>query len=656
MKFKILLISVCLILLKLTCQALPKDYTLTSPNTKLKMQVRVDDSITYSVYLNNNILITPSTIGMTLQGNILGNDAKVSGTKSKAVNSILHPLYGKEATLTDNYNELVINFEGNYSLVLRVYNEGVAYRFVTNFNEPIIVVNEKAQFNFSGSPEVIFPETDNYTAWEVPYVSYNSITAIGEGKKAITPTLFSYPQSKTRVIVAEADLLNYPGMYVKKQNGKLIGNWAKYPAEIKMGSWGDFVMQVAKTKDYISDTDGSRAFPWRVIIAADDDKTLLNNQLVYKLATPAKLTNTAWIKPGKAAWEWWHDAMLPGSSIPSGMGNRNTKLYKYYIDFAANNNLQYLMIDAGWSDNYDLLKVNPKVDVKELIAYGKSKKVGVFLWCVASTLIKNLDANLDFLQSIGAVGVKVDFFDRDDQPAIALFEEIAKAAGKRNLMVNFHGCSKPTGLQRAYPNIVNYEAVRGAECSKWDYSANPDHHLLIPFIRMIAGPMDYTPGSMRNRSKESFKPVDPGLPSSQGTRCHELAMFVVYDQPLAMLSDSPTEYEKYPDIMKFLGAVPTVFEETKVLDAKVGEYAVMAKKQGNTWFIGAMTNWEARTVELDFSFLTNDKTYTVDLYTDASDANTNAEHYEHKTIQVTKKTKLQLSLAKGGGAVAYLKM
>jgi alpha-glucosidase len=445
-------------------------------------------------------------------------------------------------------------------------------------------------------------------------------------------------------------------MYVQKQNGKMVGNWAKYPAVIEMGSWGNFVAQVKKTENFIAKTEGSRAFPWRVIIATDDDKELLNNQLVYKLATPQKLTNTAWIRPGKATWEWWHDAMLPGATIPSGMGSRNTALYKYYIDFAANNNLQYSMIDAGWSDNYDLMKVNPKVDIKGLTGYARQKNVGVFVWCVASTLMKNLDANLDFLRSIGAVGIKVDFFDRDDQPAIALFEEIAKAAAKRNLMVNFHGCSKPTGLQRAYPNIVNYEAVRGAECSKWDYTANPDHHLIIPFVRMIAGPMDYTPGSTRNRQEDKFKPVDPGLPSSLGTRCHELAMFVIYDQPLAMLSDSPTEYEKYPDIMKFLAAVPTVFEETRVLDAKVGEYAVMAKKQKGKWFIGAMTNWKVRNLQIDLSFLPTGKTYILNLYTDADDANENAEHYILKTIKVTNKTKLDVSLAKGGGTVAYLQL
>ncbi|MES2456928.1 MAG: glycoside hydrolase family 97 protein [Bacteroidota bacterium] len=631
------------------------DYLLRSPNGQLKVELRINDSITYALDLKGEQLILPSAIALTLQSGTLGVLPKVKQIKRISGHSELKPLYGKSAKLSNDYNELSITFSDQYAVVFRAYNEGIAYRFVTAIKDSITVHNEKANFNFNGSPEVVYPETEVLTAWELSYVKYNSIAAIPEGKKAITPSLFSYPKTGMKVVIAESDLLDYPGMYLLKENGRIMGTWAKYPAKSELGSWGNFVSVVKERKNFIARTNGTRAFPWRIVIATNQDKDLLNNQLVYKLASPSRIGSPAWIKPGRAAWEWWHDALLPGSDIPSGMDNRNTALYKYYIDFAASNHLEYLMLDAGWSDNYDLLKVKPRVDVKELIRYGKTKNVGVFLWCVGTTLLKDLDKNLDFLKAIGAAGIKVDFFDRDDQLAIQWFEKIAKAAAKRKLMVNFHGCSKPTGLQRTYPNIVNYEAVRGAECSKWDYSANPDQHLLYPFIRMIAGPMDYTPGSMRNRTRAAFKPVDPGLPATQGTRCHELSMFVVFDQPLAMLCDSPTEYEKYPDILKFLATVPTVFEETKVLDAKLGEYALMAKKKQGQWFVGAMTNWQSRTLKLDFSFLEDGRTYTADVYTDAADANENAENYVHQTIKVTRKTKLDLPLANGGGAVAYLR-
>ena len=390
-------------------------------------------------------------------------------------------------------------------------------------------------------------------------------------------------------------------------------------------------------------------------MVSEDDRDLLNNHLVRKLATRSRLKNSSWIKPGKATWEWWHDALLPGAGIPSGMPNRNTALYNYYVDFAAANKLEYLMIDAGWSNNYDLTKINPNNDVKAVIKRAKEKGVGVFLWCVGTTLLKDLYKNVDFLASIGAVGIKVDFFDRDDQLAMQWIENIAKAAADRKLMVNFHGCSKPTGMEKTYPNVVNYEAVRGAESHKWDYSINPDHHLLMPFIRMLAGPMDYTPGAMRNKTKAEFKPIDPGLPSGQGTRSHELAMFVLYDQPFAMLADSPVEYMKYPDIMKFLSAVPTVYDETKVLAAKIGEYAMLAKRKGDDWYAGGMTNWEPKDLEIDFSFLKKGVTYTADIYTDGPNAAKDAEQYVHQTLEVTSQTKMNVKMAPGGGFAVMIK-
>lgn len=652
---KFLLISGLLIIF--TCKAAsaitkPKSYTLASPNGKLQFNVVIDDSITYSVSLKDQMVIAPSVISMTLENQVLGRFANILKAREHRSRTQIKPLYGKEAVLDNAFNELQVDFQGHYAITFRAYNDGLAWRFITHIADTVKVMAERADFNLPGTPQAIFPETDNFTSWEVPYITYNKLTLIPNGKKAITPTLFAYPESSLKVVIAESDLFDYPGMYVLKDNGKMTGLWSRYPLSTVMGSWGDFVSVVKDRSGFIAKTYGERNFPWRVIIATDDDKTLLCNQLIYKLATPSKISNTSWIKPGKAAWEWWHDALLPGAVIPSGMANRNTALYNYYVDFAAENHFEYLMIDAGWSDNYNLLKVNPKLDVRSVIQRAASKQVGVFLWCVASTLMKDLEGQLDFLKSIGAAGIKVDFIDRDDQLAIQWFEQIAREAAKRNLMVNFHGCSKPTGLQRTYPNIVNYEAVRGAECSKWDYSANPDHHLLIPFIRMLAGPTDYTPGSMRNSSRETFKPVDPGLPSTQGTKCHELAMFVIFDQPLAMLCDSPDEYQKYPDVLKFLSAVPTVFEETRVLDAQVGEYAVMAKRYRNKWFVGAMTNWNERTLLLDFSFLPAGKTYLANLYTDKG--STNASDYHYQTMSVNSQTKIKLPLAKGGGAVAYI--
>lgn len=624
----------------INAQAIDKKYELKSPDKKVAVSILTGDSTTYSVFYRGLNVVLPSAISMKLQNIELGK--KVTVNKA-AANS------GKE------FNELTLSIKGDYAMVFRVYNEGLAYRFITNIKDSIKVISEQAVFNLLQSPAAFLQETDNYTTWEGPYVKYASTELIANGKRATTPALFSYKDSGVEVVIAESDLFDYPGMYVRKNGSQYTGNWAQYPTKTELGSWGNFVSVVKKRAGFLASTTGKRSFPWRIVMVSEDDRDLLNNHLVRKLASPSVLKDISWIKPGKATWEWWHDALLPGADIPSGMPNRNTALYNYYVDFAAANKLEYLMIDAGWSDNYDLTKINPKNDVRAVIKRAKEKNVGVFLWCVGTTLLKDLDKNLDFLASIGAVGIKVDFFDRDDQLAMQWIETIAKEAAKRKLMVNFHGCSKPTGMDKTYPNIVNYEAVRGAESDKWDYTINPDHHLLMPFIRMLAGPMDYTPGAMRNKTKAAFKPIDPGLPSGQGTRAHELSMFVLYDQPFAMMADSPVEYMKYPDIMKFLSAVPTVYDETKVLAAKIGEYAMLAKRKGNDWYAGAMTNWEPKDLELDLSFLKPGITYTADIYTDGPDAAVNAEQYVHQTIEVTRRTKMNVKMAPGGGFAIMIK-
>jgi len=628
-------------------------FEVTSPDKQLTILLAAEDKLYYSVIYKGVEVIMPSAISMTLKDRVLGLSPKVHRTSRRSVNEAMAIPYGNFNKLDDHFNELTIDL-GDYAVVLRAYNEGVAYRFKSKIALPVTVVSEEATFNLTGDPAATFPESDVFTSWEVPYLEYAGISAIADGKKALTPTLFSY-KNHVRVIVAESDVRDYPGMYVQKSGPAMKGTWAHYPKRTELGSWGNFVSVVKETEDFIAQTAGTREYPWRVIIATDDDRQLLTNDIVYKLAPASKLQDISWVKPGKAAWEWWHDAMLPGAPIPSGMDNRNTDLYKYYIDFAAAHHLEYLMVDAGWSNLYDLSKVNPKVDIAGLIRYGKSKNVGLFLWCVATTLVKDLDKNMALFEQWGAAGLKVDFIDRDDQLAIRWFEEIADAAARHRLMVNFHGCSKPTGVERAYPNIVNYEAARGAECSKWDYTASPDHHLVIPFLRMIAGPLDYTPGSMRNKTKSAFKPIDPGLPSTQGTRCHELAMYVLFDQPFAMLCDSPAEYEKYPDILQYLSAVPTAFDDTRVLDAQLGQYAVAAKRKGDRWFVGALSNWDARDVEFDFSFLPVGKSYQASLYTDGAEAGTDASQYDYKAITVDRRSKIKIRLAAGGGAVAYLR-
>jgi alpha-glucosidase len=624
---------------------------ISSPDRKIDVSISITEKLTYQVSYKGSLIVSPSRIGLQLSDRRIGDLPKVkSSCATKHKGTIALP-YGNSNSLTEEYNQLILQLEGDYELVVRAYNEGVAYRLQTALKDSLIILNEVAEFNLAGSYAVEFPETKVLTSWEVPFKNYSNANTIPQGEKAITPVLFT--NSQVSVAIAESDLHDYPGMYLQKSETGFQGKWAPYPKRTELGSWGNFVSVVKETENYIAKTVGTRSFPWRVIIPSDDDKSLLANDIIYKLAKPLALTDAAWVRPGKATWEWWHDAIVEDATIPSGMKNRNTDLYKHYIDFASANKLEYLMLDAGWSDIFDLSKIQQKNDIHELIGYGKEKNVDLFLWCVAPTLMKDLDRNMAMMKQWGVVGVKVDFFDRDDQEVIGWYEKIAVAAAKHQLMVNFHGCSKPTGLERAYPNIVNYEAVRGAESSKWDRTVDPDQNMMTLFSRMLAGPLDYTPGSMRNKTRDTFKPIDPGLPSTQGTRCHELAMYVLFNQPFAILCDSPTEYRKYPDIMKFLSVVPTTFDEVKVLEAKANEVAVVAKRKGSAWFVGAMTNWTGRDITINLDFLPNGKWKAV-LYHDGIQADVDAQHYKVTSQDVDRKSKLSVRLAKGGGAALHI--
>lgn len=627
-----------------------KPFQLSSPDKKLQIDITIRDSLRYSIRRNGEAVMLPSAIGMSFDGQKTGTRLRNSSVRK--VRQVVRPAYGP--SLQEEYNELTLTFEDQYVVVFRAYNASIAWRFETTFGGKIRVLSETASFRTPGDPSVIFSETDTWTSWEVPYKTYANLSGLADGRKAITPALLTV--GKNRVLLAESDVEDYPGLYLEKQRGVLTGTWAAYPTRTELGSWGNFVSVVRERGNYLTETAGTRTYPWRIVSVTDDDRDLLRNALVYLLAPPQAKGDFSWVKPGKAAWEWWHDALLPGAAIPSGMKNRNTALYNHYIDFAAEQHLPYLMIDAGWSDVYDLRKSKQETDIRAVIRHGKEKKVDVFLWCVATTLLQDLEGNLAHLRSLGAVGIKVDFFDRDDAEAARWMADIARAAARHQLMVDFHGCPKPTGLHRQYPNVINYEAVRGAECSKWDLTANPDQHLLTTFLRVPAGPLDYTPGSMRNRTKATFKPIDPGLPSTQGTRCHELALFVLFDQPLAMLCDSPEEYRRNPESLAFLSEIPSTFDETRVLQARLGEYAVVAKRKGRTWYLGALGNWDARTLNVDLSFLPKGKTIETTLWVDGPEAAENAENATRKILRVTSKTRLELPLAPGGGAVAIFEV
>jgi alpha-glucosidase len=382
---------------------------------------------------------------------------------------------------------------------------------------------------------------------------------------------------------------------------------------------------------------------------AEHDGDLLTNEIVYLLEKPSQFQDTAWIKAGKVAWDWWNDWNIDGVDFKAGI---NTKTYEYYVDFAAKYGIAYIILDDGWYKLGNLLEVTPDLNMDELIAYAKQKNVGIILWASWKTLDDQLIPALDQFEKWGVKGIKVDFMQRSDQIMIDYFYRVCREAAKRHMLVDYHGDQKPATMMRTWPNLINTEGVRGMEWSKWSAESEPKHNVTLPFTRMFLGPMDYTPGAMRNATRATFRPIN-SQPMAMGTRCHQLAMYVVYEAPLQMLSDSPSNYLREPEIMEFLGPVPSEWDETKVLDGKISEYVVVARRNGREWYVGAMSDWTPRTLDVDLSFLPEGN-FTMDAYQDGVNADRNASDYKKVTMQVNRGSKLKLQLASGGGWAARI--
>ncbi len=627
-----------------------KTYHVKSPDGKIDLTVSAGKTIEWSVNHEDTQVILPSSVSLLLgDGMVLGTDASVKSAKPVAVNQDINtPIY-KKAKVTNNYNQLTLTFKGDYGLIFRAYNDGVAYRFFTTKSYGITIANEEANFNFKDDDKAFLPFVNDYrnhdkfnTSFESLYDQLN-ISAIKKDTLAFMPVLVDLGNGKKAALL-EADLQDYPGMYLTAgtEGHNLHGVFAPYPLEEHITRLN---YMVDKRADYIAKTNGTHTFPWRVVVISTEDKQLANNDMMQRLAEPSKIADLSWIKPGKVAWDWWNDWNISHVDFKAGI---NVPTYKYYIDFAAANKLEYIVIDEGWSDDQDLNK--SKLDVKTIVDYGKQKGVSVILWSTWYAITRNTDDLFTKFAAMGVKGFKIDFIDRDDQKTVNSLYEIAEKAANHHLLADFHGMYKPSGLITTWPNVINCEGVKGMENEKWGVKDHPGYDVSAPYIRMMAGPMDYTPGAMRNATKESIRPINSN-PMAQGTRCHQLAMYTIFEAPLQMLADNPTIYMKEQESTDFIAAVPTTFDETVALDGKVGEFISIARRKGTTWYVGTMSNWTPRETTIDLSFL-GEGTYKATIFQDGVNADRDATDYTRKVVNVTSKDKITVQLASGGGWAA----
>ena len=643
--------------------AAPRYFELRSPDGRLTLGVEAADPIRYQLSRDGVPVMAPSALSLQL-GDGSAYDGSVRferAVRRSASETIKTPVY-KRASVQVAYNELTLRYK-TFCLVFRAYDEGVAWRFVSRSAGEFVVRDEQAEFRFAQDVEATVPYVrpdsprDPFLNSFEAYYDIHPLSGWKQDQMAFLPVSFRMDNG-WRVNIMESDLLDYPGMYLQHRGGTaLSGVFAPYPRLIEQGGHNRLQGIVRTTEDYIAKQPAGAALPWRVVAVATEDRQLLDSDLVYALGRPAADTDWSWVKPGKVAWDWWNDWNIHGVDFRAGI---NTQTYKYYVDFAAANGIEYVILDEGWAVNLqaDLFQVIPEIDLPEIVRYAETKGVGIILWAGYWAMNRDVEGICKHFSAMGVKGFKIDFMNRDDQPMVDFFTRVAETAARYHLLVDFHGAFKPSGLQRPFPNVINHEGVAGLEQMKW---AQPSvdqvtYDVQIPFIRMFAGPMDYTQGAMRNATRANYRPVN-SEPMSQGTRCRQLAEYVVFEAPLTMLCDAPTSYLAEPECLRWMAAVPTVWDETVALDGRVGDYVAIARRKGAAWYVGAMTDWEARDLTIDLAAFLPAGRYQVEIFRDGPNADRAARDYVHETQMVSvaaSQHPLTIHMAPGGGWTAVI--
>lgn len=639
-------------------QVSAETFKLSSPDGKLQAEVSDGAKLTLNISADGKKLLDNVEFAMLTDKGDMGKNSTALSCDYSNHRGTIDTVWGIEKSVKDEYNQMVINFK-KFKVVVRAFDDAVAYRFVSNIGDGKMIVNDETlNIPLSDSDKLIAHiEKGVQTSFEKPYTRLT----FGELKKQ-NPHSVSLPlivdKGSAKIALVESDVSNYPGLRVAAGKNGAVSKISKYPKDFKVKVHNRFASEF---EDYIASTVASREFPWRAFIVARNDSDLADNQTVFKLAKPCAISDTSWIKPGSCVWEWWNNWNLQGVDFEAGI---NEQTYRYLIDFAAENSIPYVLFDAGWltgKDAGEMVETDEKlaegktfIDVKGLIDYAKSKDVKVILWVLAKSMEKYPQKAFDVMKGWGADGLKIDFTDRDDQTAMEFYENMARMAAERQMVIDMHGCAKPVGQFRTWPNLINFEGVLGGEVNKWSKAITPSHNIDLVFTRMLMGPMDYTPGGLRNTAKGDFSPCY-NFPEVQGTRAHQAAMYVVYFAPLQMLCDSASEYLKSPEILKFMAETPTTWDETKVLEGKIGKYVVIARRSGEDWYIGGMCDWDGKEVDIDLSkILLPDTEYKAEIISDGANAGRVGTDFKYCVKSLTSADKLKLKMVPGGGFAVKL--
>ena len=661
---KRLLITIVTLLIIAGSQTSAKDYTVASPNGK--NVVTVNEELKILVKHNNNEIVAVkanlgvSDFGLRKVRVSLGESPSFLRGKSgfgigKVLSEKTEASFYRQKTLQTSWREMHLKLDKSLGLEIRAYDEGVAYRFYTTNKKETIIADETADFSFpEDSKAWLAYSTNDEKPFAMAFQNYYDETKLSEAKDKYAFLPATIQSGDVKVTILESDLRSYPGMFLKADGKHLKAAFAKYPKKMGYYKWRG-MSYVEETEDFIAKSSGMRTYPWRVMAITEKDTEMPMNNLVYALATPNQIGDTSWIKPGKVAWDWWNDWNLKGVDFEAGI---NTRTYQYYIDFAAKNHIPYVVLDEGWYDSSkgDIMNPIAAIDLQGLIDYGQQRGVSIVLWTVFNVLDEHLVEACEKYKAMGIKGFKIDFMDRNDQNAVEMAERLAKTCAQYQLFVDYHGYFTPTGMNRTYPNILNYEGVFGMEEARWAKKETdmPKYDVTFPFIRMMAGPVDFTPGAMRNGTKDNWVECYQN-PVSMGTRCHQLACYVVHDSPFTMLCDTPTNYEREQECTNIITSIPDTFDETRVIQGLIGNFIVSARRNGSDWYVGGQTNWDEREVDLSLDFLSPSETYQATIVTDGINANHNAEDYriEHQTLSAS--SQLKLKMASGGGFVIILK-